>query len=150
MGVGLVSIATRLTGGLRSVAVAVILGLLASYGMTFARDHSIFSVQEGERKYVAMGQYIGRRLPERAAFLCMQHSGSIRYYSGRLTIRYDWIPPERFEATVTHLRQRGYTPFLLIDDAEEAEFKDRFSDSSAVKPLGTPQVRFPKVSLYRL
>ena len=62
-------------------------------------------------RYETVGRYINDQMPPRAVFFTMLHSGSVRYYSGRMTIRYDLIPPERFEATVTHLRQRGYTPF---------------------------------------
>jgi hypothetical protein len=64
--------------------------------------------------------------------------------------RWDFIQPERFEAMVAHLRDRGYAPFLLIDDAEDAPFRSHFSGTPVVTALGNPLVRFPGVSLYRL
>ena len=39
----------------------------------------------------------------------MLHSGSARYYSGRLSVRYDFIPPDRLEAAVEHSRKQEYT-----------------------------------------
>jgi hypothetical protein len=140
MSVGLVSVATRLTGGLRNVAIAVILGVLGSYGMIFARDHSVFDVREGERKYVAMGQYIGRRLPERAAFLSMQHSGSIRYYSGRLTVRYDRIPEAQLDAAIRQLQRLGYEPYILLEKFEMDGFRRRFEEHSQIAALDWPPV----------
>jgi hypothetical protein len=147
---GGLAVADRLPQGWRRVGVAVLVAAVIMHVTAFGRSSDVFD-QEGESRYEIVGRYINDQMPPRAVFFTMLHSGSVRHYSGRLTIRWDWIPAERFEATVTHLRQRGYTPFLLIDDGEETAFKDRFPDSSAVKPLGAPpQVRFPSVSLYRL
>ena len=72
------------------IAAALVVALLAWRGVDFAGDHWTFQLQDGERKYVAVGNYIGVQLPDRAAIICVQHSGGIRYYSGRLTV-HDWI-----------------------------------------------------------
>jgi HK97 gp10 family phage protein len=55
---------------------------------------------------VAVGNYITAKLPERAAMVSMQHSGSARYYSGRLTVRYDLVPPTH----MSDFTPRGKTP----------------------------------------
>jgi hypothetical protein len=52
----------------------------------------------------------------------MLHAGSARYYSGRLTVRYDLIPPQLFERTIAHFQQQGFVPFLLLDDGERGHF----------------------------
>lgn len=101
-------------------------------------------------KYEIVGRYINDHMPPHAAFFTMLHSGSVRHYSGRLTVRYDLIQPDRFEAMVTHLQHRGYATFLLIDDGEENAFRRQFSGSRVLDSLGSPQVRFPSVGLYRL
>ena len=41
------------------------------------------------------------------------HSGSIRFYAGRTTVRFDAIPPTQLEPTVTALRRLGYLIFKL-------------------------------------
>ena len=51
---------------------------------------------------------------------------------------------------MAHLRQRGFVPFLLLDEAEEAEFRRRFADTPMVKSLPAPDVQLARVSLYRL
>ncbi|HLG54651.1 MAG TPA: hypothetical protein VI485_04935 [Vicinamibacterales bacterium] len=146
---GGLAVADRLPHGWRSVGVAVLVAAMTVHVTAFGRSRGVFN-SEGELRYEIVGRYINDHMPSRAVFFTMLHSGSVRHYSGRLTIRWDWIPAERFEATVTHLRQRGYVPFLLIDDAEEADFRHRFSAIPLVKASGTPQARFPNVSLYRL
>src|SRR5262249_51500603 len=103
--VAMVGVSGQVAGGLRILLTAVLVGIVAWHGVRFSVEHNAFLFREGERKYAAMGEYIAKRLPERAAMISMQHSGSIRYYSGRLTIRYDWITPTRLDTVVEELRR---------------------------------------------
>ena len=52
----------------------------------------------------------------------MQYSGSIRHYSGRLTIRYDWIPTNRLDSVIEQLRGLGYHPYIVLESAEMTSF----------------------------
>jgi hypothetical protein len=133
----------------RSVGVAALVVATTVHTTAFGRSQGVFN-PGGEMRYETVGRYINDHMPPRAAFFTILHGGSVRHYSGRLTVRYDWIPPDRFEAMVTHLQQRGYATFLLIDDAEDNAFRRRFSGSRVVDSLDSPQVRFPSVGLYRL
>src|SRR5205823_1624128 len=103
-------------------------------------------------KYVAVGRYIAAHLPERGVFLAVMHSGSVRYYSGRLTIRFDLIDPKWLDRAIEDLRRRGYHPYLLLDDEETAQFKERFAADSALGALGWPPIarleRTPSTSIY--
>jgi hypothetical protein len=153
MSVALVSMATRMVGGgLRDLAIAAIIGLLAWHGVTFARDHSAFAAKEGERKYVAVGNYIARRLPERAVVISMQFSGSIRYYSGRATIRYDSIPEAGLDSLVVELQHVGYAPYIMVEDSERSKFLARFQGHSRLAALDWPPVarlrRNPDIDIY--
>ena len=56
-------------------------------------DRDLFTIRRGEARYRTVGEFVARELPERSLFLTMQHSGSLRYYGRRTTLRYDWIPP---------------------------------------------------------
>jgi hypothetical protein len=134
------------------MAIAVIIGLLAWHGVIFARDHSAFASKEGERKYVAVGNYIARRLPERAVVISMQFSGSIRYYSGRPTIRYDSIPEAGLDSLVVELQHIGYDPYIMIEDSERTKFLARFQGRSRLAALDWPPVarlrRHPDIDIY--
>ena len=133
----------------RGVGVAALGAAITLHTTAFGRAESVFD-PEKELRYEIAGRYINDHTPPRAAFFTMLHSGSVRHYSGRLTVRYDFIQPDRFEAMVSHLQQRGYATFLLIDDAEEEAFRRRFSGSRVLASLGSPQARFPSVGLYPL
>lgn len=115
--------------------VAVVVASVGWYTLNYALDRGVLILWQAEQRYVAAGQYIAARLPERAALLSMQHSGSARYYSGRLTVRYDFLPPTDLDAVIEEMRRLGYFPYLLLDDWEEPVFRERFKGQSALAPL---------------
>jgi hypothetical protein len=124
---------------LRTVAVAAIVGGLIWHGLDMARDHGAFLYREGERKAQAMGDYIARKLPENAAVISVQQSGSIRYYAGRLTVRWDFIWPARhFDSVLDTLRQLGYRPYIVLEAWEVPLFKEKFADVSRLGALDWP------------
>ena len=145
--IALIGITTRLAGRPGGLAAAVVVAVLAWHGVRYANDHAAFGFREGERKYSAVGEYIGRRLPERAVIICMQHSGSIRYYSGRLTIRYDWIPTNRLDNVIEQLRALGYHPYIVLEAAEMGAFEQRFQEDSRLGTLNwTPRAQLRHAS----
>jgi hypothetical protein len=98
-----------------------------------------------ERRYAVIGEYVHDHLPPNAIVFSMLHSGSIRYYSGRLTLRWDWLPAEWLDRSVDFLTSHGYQTFLLIeDDRERAQFVEKFSGHSRVASL-----RLTPVATYR-
>jgi Dolichyl-phosphate-mannose-protein mannosyltransferase len=150
--VGIVSISTRVAGRARLLAVAAVVAVLGWHGVRYAIDHSTFMMKRGEQKYAAVGNYIATRMPERAVFLSIQHSGSARYYSGRLTIRFDWIDPKWLDRALDDLRSRGYHPYFLLEEFEEPQFRERFAADSPLGALNWPPIarlpRTPDVKIY--
>jgi hypothetical protein len=140
MAAGIVGLCARLPSGLRTVAIAIAVGGLAWHGYRYAVDRAVFTTQDQEQRYVAVGKYVDRWLPRHAAILSMQHSGSIRYYSGRLTVRYDVVRRDELDAIVDDLERRGYAPYIVLDAWEEALFRDRFGDRSPLGSLNWPPV----------
>jgi hypothetical protein len=118
-----------------TLVLIVILGLISAHRLAFVAARDVLKLGYGEQRYVAVGQYIDRALPANAVVLSMQHSGSIRYYSGRLTIRYDAFAPARFPSVIDWLEAHGYRPYILLEDWEEKQYRDRFGDDSALGRL---------------
>jgi hypothetical protein len=140
--IGLNAAATLVARAAGGLVAAVVVAIVVWHGVRFATANGAFGFQEGERKYVAVGEYVGSRLPDRAAFICMQYSGSIRYYSGRLTVRYDWIPPNRLDSVVEQLRGLGYHPYIVLEAVEMSTFQRRFQEASKLGTLNwTPRAR---------
>jgi hypothetical protein len=94
-----------------------------------------------ERKYPLAGAFVRDRLPSTAFVLAMQHSGSIRYYANRPTLRWDLLAPASLDGTLAILRAQGLEPFLVVDRSEDDDFRRRFGEAGqraarALSPLG--------------
>ena len=94
-------------------AVALYATILATLG--YASRQLVFGgLRAGERRYIVAGEFAADHLPANAAIFAMQHSGSLRFYSGRLTLRYDWVQPESAAGTPETIERAGYHPLSLI------------------------------------
>jgi hypothetical protein len=87
--------------------------------------------------------------PPNAVILAAQHSGSVRYYANRITLRYDFLAPEGLDAALRELREKGYRPYIVLEDWEEVNFRKRFGAASRVGRLDwRPLVSIPPVRIY--
>jgi hypothetical protein len=73
-----------------------------------------------------VGEYVNRTLPKNAAIITVVHSGSLRLYGHRQTLRWDVIEPDAFDRTIQTLRANGYGAYILLEGWEEATFRSRF------------------------
>lgn len=89
-----------------------------------------FDVYSGEQKYPRVGAYVRERLPPSAFILSMQHSGSIRYYSGRPILRWDVLDRAWLDRAVSSLRSAGHEPFVVVDVDEDVAFRERFASTA--------------------
>ncbi len=86
-----------------------------------AFNHTVSSVggsRVQEHRYIEIGRYVDRALPRNAVVFCLQHSGSIRYYAGRLTLRTDQFDDLGLASAFAWVRAQGYRPFVVLDDWE--------------------------------
>jgi hypothetical protein len=120
----------RLRAGLSTAATLVVVAAVGAYTLNYAIDWGMMTLGQGEQRFRLAGEYIAEKLPERAVLFAMQHSGSARYYSGRITIRYDLLDPAYLDAALAELRRHGYSPYFLLDDWEEPLFRQRFRGHS--------------------
>jgi hypothetical protein len=130
-------LAVRLPAGLCVAAAAAAVGGAAWHGVTYAEAHATFT-SEGERKYAVAGEYVAEHLPQQAVLLAIQHSGSARYYSGRVTIRWDWVPPDKLQWMLGELRRLGHAPYALIEDWEVRAIRERFPGHPALGRFDRP------------
>ena len=135
---GVSALTARFGGAVRVASVTLVVGIMALHGARFAIDRSVLALGEGERRYVDVGRYVDTALPQRAIVLAMQHSGSIRYYSGRTTLRYDYLPAEWLDRAVTVLMSMGLHPYVALEDWEEPLFRSRFAGQDRMRVLEAP------------
>jgi 4-amino-4-deoxy-L-arabinose transferase-like glycosyltransferase len=99
----------------------------AAHEVRLAADRAVFKVKALERRYIESARQVANVTPPSAVILSVQHSGSVRYYAARQTLRYDELSPEWLDRAVAALKERGSRCYVLLDDWEEPGFRERFS-----------------------
>ena len=107
-----------------AAGVALIVGITSLH---YAQRNRVFDIRDQERKYPLAGEFVRTRMPANAFVLAAQHSGSIRYYANRPTLRWDLLSPTRLDQALATVRAQGYEPLLVIDSGEYDDFRDRFA-----------------------
>jgi hypothetical protein len=130
-------------GPSRAVAGAAIIGLLGLHGAWEAVRRETFNVARGEAKYVEVARVVESIADPDAVIICAQHSGSIRYYAGRLTLRWDVGDVAWLDRTVDWLAANGHHPYFVLEPQEIAALRARYGPSNAAARLDwTPLVVF--------
>ena len=140
IGVGAVaSAAARTRRPLVTVAAIAIVALLGLRDFRIAVQESAFRLWEGERRYVSIARLVRAATERTSVIFSMQHSGSLRYYAGRLTVRYDAIDDGWLDRSVTWFESKNLHPYLLAEDWEVDRFKTQFAGAKALAMLnGAP------------
>jgi hypothetical protein len=134
----------------RVPAAGVVTVAMVLHGVHVGQDAAIFRMAAFEQRHVRAAAEVASRTPQKAVVLSVQHSGSVRYYAHRITLRYDWLPADQLDAAVHELTTKGYSPYLVVDDSEQKEFQSRFGASNRLGRLdwaplarvsGSPEVR---------
>ncbi len=143
--------AVRRTLAPRLLGIVLILVIVYG-GLDYARRGAVFVQSFGQTRYQRVGEFIADNLPERALLLSMQHSGSLRYYSRQISIRYDQIRDGRLDQLVEHFANRGYPVYFVLDEWEEGDFRRLFAERNVLgkldwKPIARAKCSTP-VSIY--
>lgn len=107
----------------------VVLLLAGGWGLRFADRNAAFTVGWADLRYVSAAHVVREMTAPSSVILSMQHSGSVKYYSDRRPLRYDWIEPRRLDDMVRWLREQGREVYILLDEWEIASFRARFKDT---------------------
>jgi hypothetical protein len=135
---GASALMSRRASHLRAPILVTLCVSLATWYVSVARSRDAFALRGFERRYLEAGRYARQHLPERAIVLAVQHSGSLRYHGGRLTLRWDYLDPAWLDRALGWLDAQGYRPYLLLDPFEEADFRKRFRGHSVYGDLDWP------------
>jgi hypothetical protein len=122
----------------QTVGMALVVGGLGATWIGVARERAAFELQRMERPFIEAGTFVAAHLPDRAVVLTVRHSGSVYYYSRRSIVSWDTLEPGSLNRTLAFLRAQGLTPVVLIETAEEPEFRMRFGAASEAGGLDWP------------
>jgi hypothetical protein len=142
----LVSGLERLPLSARGAASFLVCLLLPCWYLVKADRLTVFDIGRAEERYAAVGEFIRHRLAPNAVVITVIQSGSVWLYSGRPTLRWDYIEPERLDSAIDAVRARGYAPYILLEHWEEGEFRARFGRASPTGNVDWP----PAIEYYGL
>jgi hypothetical protein len=131
----LVGILRRWTAAAYPVAAVVCVAFFAWHGVRTAAEHGVFELWQEDHRYVDVAGFVSARTEPRAVFLSMQHSGSLRLYTGRLTLRYDILDPAWLDRAVAYLTSIDRHPYIVLDMWEVDVFRRRFASASRLGAL---------------
>jgi hypothetical protein len=119
------------------ITVAVLTPVLL-WRIDYARAQETFDSWKYESRYAETGHLVMTALAPNAVLFSMQQSGSLRYYSGRLTLRWNYLDPAWLDRSVGTLKGLGLKPYFVLEEPEEADFRSRFGATSRLGQLGWP------------
>ena len=135
LGADAVSRAAGKTATVRVVALGAFTVIVGSHVSRFIDTRDILDIGRGERRYIEPALHVASVIPPDAVILAMQHSGSLRYYTGRLILRWDALDPAWLDRAVTFLRGRGIPTYVVIEGWEDERFRSRFAGQQTLADL---------------
>jgi hypothetical protein len=149
---GVVWLANGVNHPLRANIVATVVAIaIAAGSYAFLLDHSTFDLHVSEMKYPLVGEWFARNTPQNAVAISALHSGSLRFYSDRATLRMEALPEGALLETVNALQRAAYVPYVVLEQGDEyEEFEHRFHPDAIGSLTITPEARIRGVQVLRL
>src|SRR5438105_14733780 len=97
-----------------AISLAIIVAALAFNGIRSAASRSTFALGRGERRYIDVARFIADHTEPDAVVLGLQHTGSLRVYAGRLTMKYDVLEPAWPARAVEFLPSNGRQQYFVL------------------------------------
>jgi hypothetical protein len=70
----------------------------------------------------------------------MIHSGSLRYYGSRMTLRYDILDPEWLDRGIEWMTAHGVRVYAVVEDWELERVKERFASQRTIERFARPSL----------
>ena len=133
----------------RATAFAAVALILTAWGIW--QGQQAFLTRGYEARYRAAAR-MAAALPENALFLSNLHSGSLRYYAQRLTLRFEWLEPDVYVTALEQVRKSGRPLFAVLDESEREAFRARYASVSDLSWLDEPPalIAAKRVFFYQL
>jgi hypothetical protein len=132
-----------------AIMLCAFIGVAVAQSELLLRRSEVWNIANLEARYPLAGEWININTPPTSVVLANQHSGSLRWYGRRQTLRWDFIAPEELIRTIEELESRGAAAYVALEGAEVEMFNARFAS-----PIGQLRVdhvgRLRNVTFLRL
>lgn len=147
--IGLATVAYWILSRRVLVLTIVTVIVVAGFGLR-ARHHvgnyGFFEIGKSDTKFGMAGRIVARAVPPNSVVMTMFHSGSVRYYGGRLTIRYDQLDEGWLDRAVEWFSSQGIGTYAWIEDWEVPEFRRNFPTERLGKLDMRPVIEYRNAS----
>jgi hypothetical protein len=137
--VSISTVGSRLPALRREAQVAAFIAL-GVYTAVVANRLQVFPDNEGERRYATVAQLVQQVTEPSSVILASIHTGPVRYYAGRDTMRFDLLDEMWLDRAVAWLTEQGRHPYFLIEDWERPIFERRFAAMNSLGRLALSPV----------
>lgn len=119
---------SRFPKAIGAVAIVTLVGTIALTSESVSAAKGAFDGWRSLQRFADVAAYARERLPPNAIFLTRLYSGSLRYYAGLQTMRWDVLHPDWLDRAIAYLREQGLAPVIVIEEGDEAlDFRERFN-----------------------
>jgi 4-amino-4-deoxy-L-arabinose transferase-like glycosyltransferase len=132
---------TRLPLSLRAALFLCALSVAGSFNILRADNEQAFNMRRYESRYRMAGRYLAAALPAKSVVIAVQESGSVRYYSSRSVLRWDWLDVD-LDTAVAALRAIGFHPVFLVEGWERPDLIKRHQGSVTARLDWQPRAEF--------
>jgi hypothetical protein len=148
---GAVSLAQRFLPRPASVlAVLAFAAAIAAGAFGVVSGQSTWALVRQESRYAAVAEWFSQRTPEATLVFADLHSGSLRLYANRPTLRWVRMPPGSLAATVREAGRRGIECYAVFDDEAEARSFERQLAGGREALRLEPDARVRSVMIHRV
>jgi hypothetical protein len=118
----------------RVVRALVVCGvvLFGAVAVRRAIQLNVFNQQSAEAKYLETANAVEAVTSPNDVIISGQFSGSLRYYAGRLTLRWDWLDPQWLDRAVEWFNARDHHVYILLEAPEVDPFRARFAGANVI------------------
>jgi hypothetical protein len=139
LGVGAIAVALlRTVAPPRRPAVVCAIIALGLVQYRFADRQGVFGTGWDERHNVLVAQFAQRITEPNSVTVSGFHSGSLRYYGGRMTLNFPHLDERWLDGAVDWLKGRGIHTYALLEEEEMSEFRSRFAGARRLAALDQP------------
>ena len=117
------------------VVITWLVVVLGAYTFDVGRARGAFDLWHADRAYVAAAREVQSLTPDNSVVFSDLHSGSLRYYGGRTTLRFTMLDPAWLDRAVAWMAERGVSGYVMLEASEAPGFRTRFAGQDTVRRL---------------
>jgi dolichyl-phosphate-mannose-protein mannosyltransferase len=116
-------------------AAILLVAAVGGYGIWYVVARGLVAIPSGEAKFTEVARVVRAATPPDAVIFADLHSGTLRYYGGRMTVRYKAMDTDWLDRAVAWLIDHGHHPYFLVEASEIPYLSAKYGPQNEVARL---------------